>query len=54
MMVTPEIDAMYTPPKKCTMERYEKLLGYVCSKLNLREVPQTLKSDFEVMFNKTL
>lgn len=36
-------------PKSCATERYHKLLGLVCSNLNLREVPQNLNTDVEVI-----
>lgn len=36
-------------PKTCTMERVNKMLGYVCSNLNLKEVPQHLRSGLEIL-----
>lgn len=35
-------------PKTCTMERVYKMVGYVCSNLNLKEIPQNLRSGLEV------
>lgn len=35
-------------PKTCTMERVYKMVGYVCSNLNLKEIPQHLRSSLEV------
>lgn len=35
-------------PKSCTMERVYKMVGYVCSNLNLKEIPQHLRSGLEV------
>ncbi len=35
-------------PKKCTLERVYKMDGYVCSNMNLKDVPQHLRSGFEV------
>ena len=37
-------------PKKCSMERVHKLLGYNCAHLNLRDIPQGLKSKTEVSY----
>ena len=37
-------------PKKCNMERVKKLLGYNCAHLNLRDIPQGLKSRTEVSY----
>lgn len=37
-------------PKKCNMERVHKLLGYNCAHLNLRDIPQGLKSKTEVSY----
>lgn len=34
----------------CTMDRVYRLLGYDCSNMNLKEVPQHLKSSVEVIF----
>lgn len=35
-------------PRKCTLERSYKKVGYNCAALNLRTVPQHLKSNVEV------
>lgn len=35
-------------PKRCNMERAYKMLGYNCAKLDLRTIPQSLKSSTEV------
>lgn len=36
-------------PRACVMERVQKKLGYVCSNLNLKEIPQTLKTSTELL-----
>lgn len=38
--------------KACTMERAYKMVGYVCSNLNLKEIPQHLRSGLEVSEDK--
>lgn len=35
--------------KTCTMERVNKMVGYVCTNLNLKEVPQHLRSGLEIL-----
>lgn len=35
-------------PKTCTMERVYRLIGYDCSKMDLKDIPQTLKTSLEV------
>ncbi|XP_037034662.1 asporin-like [Bradysia coprophila] len=35
--------------KTCTMERVNKMIGYVCTNLNLKEVPQHLRSGLEIL-----
>lgn len=35
-------------PKSCTMERIFKMIGYDCSDMNLKEVPQYLRTDLQV------
>lgn len=35
-------------PKKCQLERIAKMIGYTCTALDLREVPQSLKTGIEV------
>lgn len=35
-------------PKMCIMERAYKKLGYVCSHMDLKEVPQFLKTSLQV------
>lgn len=37
-------------PKRCIMERVYNMMGYNCAKLDLREIPQNLKSSTEVQF----
>lgn len=37
--------------KTCTMERVYKMIGYYCSNLNLKEIPQHLRSSLEVCEN---
>lgn len=37
-------------PKKCQLERIAKMIGYTCTALDLREVPQSLKTGMEVRF----
>lgn len=37
--------------KSCTVERVYKMVGYVCSNLNLKEIPQHLRSGLEVSQN---
>lgn len=39
-------------PKKCTMERAYKMLGYNCVNLNLKDIPQYLKANVEVKYIK--
>lgn len=34
--------------KTCTMERVDKMIGYVCSNLNFKEIPQHLRTGLEV------
>lgn len=50
-MVEPDVAQLDLTPKSCTMERAFRMLGYVCSNLNLKEVPQFLKSGVEVSFH---
>lgn len=40
--------------KTCTMEKANKLVGYDCSNLNLKDVPQHLRSSVEVSSKKLL
>lgn len=35
-------------PKVCVLERVYKKVGYVCSHLDLKEVPQYLKTSLQV------
>lgn len=41
-------EEMMNAPTTCTMERVYKMLGYVCTNLNLKEIPQHLRSSLEV------
>ena len=34
--------------QRCQLERTYKMVGYNCANLNLKEIPQTLKSSLEV------
>jgi hypothetical protein len=36
------------PPKRCIMERVHRMIGYNCAKLELREIPKTIKTSTEV------
>lgn len=36
-------------PKKCALERIAKMMGYTCSNLNLKDVPQNLKTGIQVL-----
>lgn len=40
-------------PKRCQLERIAKMIGYTCTGLDLREVPQNLKTGMEVSLNQT-
>lgn len=40
--------ALTLPSKFCIMERVKRMLGYNCSDLKLKEVPQYMKSGVEV------
>lgn len=35
-------------PKSCTMERVFKMVGYDCADMNLKEVPQYLRTNLQV------
>lgn len=35
-------------PQRCHLERTYKMIGYNCANLNLKEIPQQLKSNLEV------
>ncbi|XP_055602600.1 chondroadherin [Uranotaenia lowii] len=35
-------------PQRCTLERSYKMVGYNCANLNLKEIPQSLKSTLEI------
>lgn len=35
-------------PKTCTLDRVYKMPSYDCSSMNLREIPQNLRSNIEV------
>uniref|UniRef100_A0A336LUZ4 CSON001690 protein n=1 Tax=Culicoides sonorensis TaxID=179676 RepID=A0A336LUZ4_CULSO len=36
-------------PKRCTMERLAKMMGYTCAGMNYNEVPKNLKTGIEVL-----
>ncbi|XP_055686584.1 toll-like receptor 4 [Lutzomyia longipalpis] len=36
-------------PKRCNLERVFKRIGYNCAKLDLKEIPQNLKSSMEIL-----
>lgn len=41
--------------KRCTLERYQKMIGYNCADLKLKEIPQNLKSNLliiDLSFNR--
>ncbi len=40
--------AQMDKPTKCTLERSYKMIGYNCADLNLKDIPQYLKSNVEV------
>lgn len=39
-------------PKRCVLQRVSKHLGYTCSNMDLKEVPQYLKSSMQVSNHK--
>lgn len=37
-------------PKRCQLERIAKMIGYTCTAIDLRDVPQNLKTGVEVSY----
>lgn len=37
-------------PKTCTMDRVFKMVGYDCTNMNLKEIPQHLRTNLQVSF----
>lgn len=35
--------------KRCILERYQKMIGYNCADLKLKEIPQNLKSNLQIL-----
>lgn len=51
--VTTSIEALDSKPKRCSLERIAKMMGYTCSDLNLKDIPQNLKTGIEVRIQFT-
>lgn len=45
--ITTTIDQL-DKPKRCTLERISRMMGYTCAGMNYNEIPKNLKTGIEV------